>query len=263
MKIRDAWERQGLSTADAEILLSWLLQRDRTWVIAHAEDRLSIEEETAWSAIRERRASGEPVAYITGTQAFFGRQFFVSPSVLIPRPATEALVSATLEWIDRSSGNHLHASPESDIAIYGERWRQQPTSCIVDIGTGSGCIAVTVALERPDIRVLATDSSVEALAIAQRNAARYGLTDRLGFCIGSLLEPIAHLSGPFLLVSNPPYVPAAAAVSPDVLHEPKTAIFAGEQGLDVLLPLVRQARMHPACIGFIVECREDQVHALA
>jgi release factor glutamine methyltransferase len=138
-----------------------------------------------------------------------------------------------------------------------------PIRSIVDIGTGSGCIAVTLACERPDCRILATDISEEALSVACANAKRYSVDDHIDFRHGSLLDPIADYREPFLLISNPPYVPARRPLPKDIVKfEPSVALFAGGDGLDVLRPLAMAARKHPFCYGLIMECEEQQIDPL-
>jgi release factor glutamine methyltransferase len=154
----------------------------------------------------QRRASREPLQYILGTQAFWKHDFLVTPAVLIPRPETELLVETSLELL-------------KDV--------ERPL--IVDVGTGSGCIALSLAFERPDAEVHATDISEPALEVARENARRLGLEGRVAFHLGALLDPVAHLSGTIdLIVSNPPYVDPAErdTLAPEVRdHEPGTALF--------------------------------------
>lgn len=173
-------------------------------------------------ALALRRARHEPVAYITGEREFFGRQFRVTPAVLIPRPETEILVEEAIAALDTLRPR-----------------RQAPL--VVDVGTGSGCVAVSVALECPQARVVATDISADALAIAQGNATALGAT-RIEFRRGSLLAGLD--AAPDLIVSNPPYVAEAdrPTLPPDVVgFEPGAALFGGLDGLDVIRDLVEVA----------------------
>ncbi len=133
---------------------------------------------------------------------------------------------------------------------------------IVDIGTGTGCIAITLALEHPGLHIIATDISEDALVIAKKNAK--DLNAAIDFRCETLLDPLKDLSEPFLIVSNPPYIPSKRSVMKDVAdYEPHSALFAGSDGLDVLRPLVQQALAHPLCRGIIVECEEEQAKNLA
>lgn len=160
-----------------------------------------------------RKADGVPAQYIIGEQEFYGRSFEVTPAVLIPRPETELLVEAVLKY-----GNQLAPQP-------GERLTA------VDIGTGSGAIAVTLALEAKGLRMLASDISPQALDVARRNASRLGAD--VEFRQGNLLEPFAGLA-PDMIVSNPPYIPASdiEELQPEVRdHEPRTALDGGPDGL--------------------------------
>jgi len=194
-----------------------------------------------------RRAAGEPVAYLLGEREFYGRPFQVTPAVLIPRPETELVVERALAFIDAAA---------------------DPTTLrIADVGTGSGCIAVTLAAERAGLRLLATDLSADALAIAGGNAARHGVAARITFEHTSLTGAAAGLD---LIVSNPPYVPEAdrADLMPDVRdHEPSLALFGGDDGLRVIAQLLPAAhgalRPGGALIIEIGIGQADAVSALA
>jgi release factor glutamine methyltransferase len=207
--------RQDVSVL-ARRLLGWPTAR---W-LAHLNDDAPAEFARHLAQLVGRRARGEPVAYLTGEREFYGRPFHVSPDVLIPRPETEFVVEEALACLRDAAG--------------------APT--VVDVGTGSGCIAVTIALQRPDAHVIGTDISRRALAVAARNAAELGALDRVKLRAGSLL---AGLNGPVdLVVSNPPYVAATdrAALPVDVVnYEPGTALFGGDDGLDVIRALIPAA----------------------
>ena len=291
MRIKDAVASAHFPHGDAEIILAHLCGKPRTWIMAHGEHALAQEEEHLWNAFRRRREQGEPVAYITGEKEFFGRSFHVDHSVLIPRPSTEGLVEMVLNILHRrvmvSSSNHhvgkspfdeLRATPYQyvstplDTGIIGicEIWGHlSDIRTIVDVGTGSGCIAITLARELPEIHIIATDISAAALDIARMNAKRHNVADRIQFLHGDLLEPLCHpersrgAKNPFLVIANPPYIPEGEKLPPDVAaYEPSMALRAGPDGLAVLRPLLAAARNHPACRGFVVECREDQKQTL-
>ena len=169
-----------------------------------------------------RRMTHEPVAYITGVREFYGRQFMVSRAVLIPRPETEGVIEAIPP------------------GVFADRGAGHPVA--LDIGTGSGCLAITLALEHPAARVIATDVSRDALSIANENAQRLG-ADHVEFIESPLVPP--GLPPLDLIVTNPPYVPERdrASLSPDVRDfEPALALFAGEDGLDVIRALLPEAR---------------------
>jgi release factor glutamine methyltransferase len=165
-----------------------------------------------WIARRERH---EPTAYIVGVREFWGLDFEATPAVLIPRPETELIVEEALTLL---RGGHLSIPARSGSPRVG------------DIGTGSGCVAVALATEWPDCRVVASDISAEALLVAKRNAARHGVADRIEFVTTSYLDGI---DGPFdLLTANPPYVQNGdrPALGRGVLHEPGVALFGGDRG---------------------------------
>ena len=198
----------------AEILLCHLLERERAWLFAHPEAELSAEQERAYAERLRRRMAGEPTQYITGVQEFYGRVFRVTPDVLIPRPETEFVVEAALE--------------------------AGPAETIVDVGSGSGAIAVTLALET-EARVIATDVSRAALRVAVDNARRLGA--RVEFVACDLLSAIASGVAD-MVVSNPPYVPDAdlAGLPREVReHEPGVALEGGARGLDFYRRLIEEA----------------------
>ena len=192
---------------DAEVILRHVLGWDRAAVIARGADDLPAAAQERFLALVEQRAARRPLQHLTGTQAFWRHEFLVTPDVLIPRPETEVLVEAALELI---------------------RGRQAPV--VVDVGTGSGCIALSIAAERPDAVVHAVDVSPAALAVARENARRLGLGGRVEMHEGDLLQPVARLGGRVdLVLSNPPYVDPGQipSLSPEVRdHEPRGALLA-------------------------------------
>jgi release factor glutamine methyltransferase len=242
----------GSPRMNAEVLLMFVLGVDRAYIYAHPERELIAEEAARYEEVLAQRATGMPSQYITGHQEFWGLDFVVSPAVLIPRPETEHLVEAVLELA------HSVQRPK-----------------LVDVGTGSGCVALALAHELPDAEVYAVDLSTEALEIARANAVRLQLERRVRFLQCDVLDPILSqnpaaipnpsavilsedssprrriptLAPSFLrdldfVVSNPPYVGfnEADKVQRSVFEfEPRMAVFAGENGLDVIRPLVEQA----------------------
>lgn len=207
------------SRRDAAVLarnaLGWDLA---TWLVRQRSEAPAAFPAALDAAIA-RRARREPVAYIIGAREFYGRSFGVTPDVLIPRPETELVVDEALRVLDETGGR-----------------------TVADVGTGSGCLAVTIALERPPVSVVATDVSTQALEVAAGNARRLGASERIRLVHASLLD---GTDGPFdLIVSNPPYVPTRdrGALPADVRdYEPGTALFAGLDGLDVIRALLPAA----------------------
>ena len=209
------------SRREAGSLLAHIIKRDRTFLLSHGEDELDPEQFMSFRNSVERRASGEPLQYITGLQDFYGREFRVSPDVLIPRPETELLVAAGLEFIG-----------ESD-------------AIICDIGTGSGCIVVTLLCERPNARGVAVDVSAPALQVAKQNAVDKCVDNRLTLALSDCFESLPQDVRLFdLIVSNPPYV--AAGVIPGLQrevknHEPTVALSPGPDGLSIIRRLIEEA----------------------
>ena len=213
----------GVSTArrDAELLLRWVVARDRAWVIAHPDEKLTPEQARQFGSWIARRARHEPIQYITGEAEFYGLPFRVTRDVLIPRPETEHLVEKVIEWAASLAAR--------------ETAPRIPPLRIVDVGTGSGAIAVALAHQLPQATVTAIDLSAPALAIARENAERNGVSSRIRFLLGDLLAPVAEDRFD-IVVSNPPYVPGADCASLPVEvrdYEPPVALFAGEDGLEV------------------------------
>ncbi len=203
---------------DAELLLLHILQHNRAWLLAHPEAELAPDQQTLYESLLGRRARHEPIQYITGQQEFFGLTLRVTPAVLIPRPETEHLVEAALARIPKNT----------------------PTR-VLDVGTGSGAIAIAIAAHRPRAAITAVDLSPAALAVARENAATHSLENRIRFIESDLLAalPNEHFD---LILSNPPYVPANEPLEPQVRDfEPHSALFAGESGLDIYRRLVPQA----------------------
>lgn len=205
----------------AEILLAHALGTDRLHLYVHYDQPLEEEERTGFKALIRQRVQGCPTQYLTGKQEFWSLEFQVAPGVLIPRPETEHLVEAALKF----------ASP-------------LPAPHIVDVGTGSGIIAICLQHELPQAEIYACDLSEKALSIARHNA---GLLlenpDRITFSHGDLLSPFAGMSFD-LIVSNPPYISASeyAGLAVEVRdHEPKSALYAGEDGLDLYRRLIAEA----------------------
>ncbi|OGJ56239.1 protein-(glutamine-N5) methyltransferase, release factor-specific [Candidatus Peribacteria bacterium RIFCSPHIGHO2_01_FULL_51_9] len=252
MNIGDALQQSGIHNSEKEILLSRILQRDRSWIVAHPEYILKQREHDILQEWMYRRQEGEPLAYITGTKEFYGRDFFVDRRVLIPRPSTEGLIDLTLDFL--KSGQEESRTIDTGIVaqsfVYGDT---SGVHTIVDIGTGSGCIGVTLALARPDLRIIALDISEDALDVARINAEKHGVSSSIEFREGDLLSPIQNLKDPFVIVSNPPYVKNDALLDREVLFEPSAALFAGPTGQELVEQLMEQAQKHHECRGLVIE----------
>jgi len=219
---------------------------DRAYLYAHPERELSDHEQTRYDAALTERARGVPAQYITGHQEFWGMDLIVSPAVLIPRPETEHVIEAVLELQTSASGFRLPSSGTPANVSSGSR-RPKAGSRIIDVGTGSGCIALALAKELPQAEIFATDISPAALEIARANAARHQLESRTEFHEADLLsglEPRFQNNYFDFIVSNPPYVGESEEdqVQLEVRKfEPRKAVFAGRTGTEVIARLIPQA----------------------
>jgi release factor glutamine methyltransferase len=221
--------RQLGDRAEAELLLLHAVQQQRSWLFTHADDVLGMDVQTAYAELLERRARGEPVAYITGSRGFWSLDLEVTPATLIPRPETELLVELALERLPRDSA-----------------------CAVADLGTGSGAVALALASELPLCRVTATDASAAALEVARRNAARLGI-DNVTFVQGDWMAPLGDARFE-LIVSNPPYIESddAHLARGDLRFEPATALASGRDGLDDIRRIVATAREHLAPGGWLL-----------
>ena len=258
-------------TLAAELLLLHTLGRDRTWLYAHPEESVSEADAARFQKLLARRAAGEPTQHLTGKQEFWGLEFEVTPDVLIPRPETEHVIEIAL---DRLAVREIRAGRKQTLTGEGLQ--------IADVGTGSGCIAIALAKELPGARILATDISDAALAIARRNAARHNFSERIRFVECNLFSD-AHvsdaetsavepqqpaplpgkvsaanetLSSPFdLIVSNSPYIGRNEkdSLQREVReHEPEVALYGGEEGYELYADLIAQAGRHLKPGGLLV-----------
>jgi release factor glutamine methyltransferase len=263
--------RVGSPRMNAEVLLMFVIGGDRAYLYAHPERELTADEQSRYEEALEQRAGGIPAQYIIGHQEFWGLDFVVAPGVLIPRPETEHLVEAVLEicreqprpdnlWASRSQNQARTGHPQVEdqqhcgLPIDDRRLEKtrpsqnqartgHPQVRIVDVGTGSGCVALALAHDLPKAEISATEISEAALEIARANAVRLGLERRVTFHHTDLLDGV---EGPFdVVASNPPYVGESEydKVQLEVRKfEPRCAVFAGADGMDVIRHLAPQAR---------------------
>ena len=212
---------------DAEVILSYVLGKPREYILSHTEEPISDEKAKEFTTLIKKRARHVPVAYLVKNKEFYGRNFFIDERVHIPRPATEDLIDFIKEKI----------TPDFSGAI-------------ADIGAGSGCIAVTLALQYPQASIIATDISSDALVVAASNAAKHQIEDRIIFGQGDLFAPLPKTMD--IIVSNPPYGwftsrsigeggPDIWSADPEVPHQPKESYDGGKDGLDVIKRLIAEA----------------------
>ena len=210
---------------DAELILLSVLQCDRTFLLSHPEQILSVSQQRVFHQWLLKRGEHYPLQYLRGAQEFYGREFTVTPSVLIPRPETELVVESALNFL--------------------RSWEDEPLR-VLEVGAGSGCIAVTLACEDPRILVTATDISAAALKCARRNAEKHGCLDRIEFVLSDTLKGLSQRGSFYhLLVSNPPYVGRRYEHRVEIAvarYEPREAVFAGELGMNVYHELLREGK---------------------
>lgn len=217
------FQRKGIRTArlDAEVLLAHSLGVNRLYLYLNLDRPLALDERKRYRELVQRRSRREPVAYLVGEREFWSLTFRIRPGVLIPRPETELLVNATVREI-----------------------RNQESPLVLEIGTGSGAVAVAVAREVPQAWVVATDISLSALALAQLNAEQCGVRDRIHFVASDLFSGFKGGHHFHVICSNPPYIPSSAIeiLEPEIRdYEPRHAIDGGPDGLDVIRALITQA----------------------
>lgn len=234
--IDDLIRHSQLPRAEARRLLASLTGQPLTWFMAHGDDPADPDTTTRFQALAERRRAGEPLAYLLGQQEFYGRPFAVSPAVLIPRADTETLVETALE----------------QLLLLRQQRRTVPLS-LLELGTGSGIIAITLALEAPDTGVHAVERSPEALAMAQQNAKALG-AHRIHWHAGSWWQALASPRRFDLIVSNPPYIAAHDhhLQQGDLRFEPPQALAAGPDGLDDLRIIIGGAPAHLTSGGWLL-----------
>ena len=216
---------------DAGVLMSHVIGRDRAFLVAHPEATIAEHQLKQFEEFIARRAQGEPLQYITGHQEFFKLDFEVTPDVLIPRPETELIVDAVLELVDTNA-----------------------EFAFADLGTGSGCLAVSILHECRKTRALAIDTSEQALRIAQRNAERHRVANRLRLVQSDLFEAISVNETLDLIVSNPPYVSddEMKTLQREVQREPRAALAGGRDGLALIRRLLVDAPDHLRPGGYLV-----------
>lgn len=238
--------RQGVETLDAHLLLCHVLVRPRSWLLAHDDHVLTATEANDFDHLLSRLLLGEPLAYLLGEKAFYGLVLRVSPDVLVPRADTEVLVDWALALLPRLTDNTA-APPQ-----------------VLDLGTGSGAIALAIQHERPSALVTATDASAEALAVAMENAQRLHLPVR--FVHGHWFDPWLAPGAPErfdLIVSNPPYIAEQDHHLAALQHEPISALTAGPDGLRDLAHIIDQAPSHLVPGGWLLlEHGHDQHQAV-
>jgi release factor glutamine methyltransferase len=264
----------GRARRDAELLLLHVLGKNKSWLMAHLEEKLPATGTSRFTELLERRYRGEPIQYIIGETEFYGLPFLITPDVLIPRPETELLVERVCQLIPtfdnrprllfqfRVIHQFRHVEKQKrDGDPHSAGWPPR----VLDIGTGSGVIAISIAHDWSEAEITAIDSSASALDVARSNAERLGFADQIRFLEGDLLAPVAEERFE-IVVSNPPYVPTTDrdTLAVEVRdHEPPLALFAGIDGLDICRRLIPAAFDVLTPGGFLaLEIGDGQSHAI-
>lgn len=244
---------------DEQVLLAHVLDKPRAWLLAHPEATLTPTQERALEEALRQLESGVPLPYVLGKWEFFGLEFKVTPEVLIPRPETELLVETAISWLQQRPAINRRDRDTKSAACPGRQAREADLGMlrVIDIGTGSGCIAIALAANLPELRVEATDISPEAIDVAKRNAKNFCVSNRIEFLCCNLF-PIAgtfdfRLSTFNMIVANLPYIPTETLHNLPVYgREPTIALDGGADGLDIIRRLLVEAPRHLAPGGLIL-----------
>jgi len=236
---------------DAQVLLAHVLDKPRAWVLAHPETIITPKQKLALEEALRQLESGVPLPYVLGKWEFFELEFKVTPEVLIPRPETELLVETAISWLRQRSAINRWARDTKSVAVDLGMLR------VIDIGTGSGCIAIALAANLPEVRVEATDISPEAIDVAKRNAKKFCVSNRIEFLCCDLFPTAGtfdfRLSTFNMIVANLPYIPTATLHGLPVYgREPTLALDGGADGLDIIRRLLVEAPRHLAPGGLIL-----------
>lgn len=252
-KIIQLFSQAGIPTPrlDAEVLLAYVTNTNRAWLVAHSDKKIKNDEAAALEVVVQRRRKREPIAYLIGKKEFYGREFSVTPDVLIPRPETEDLIDLALA--------SLHALQKISPA------KSAANLNIIDVGTGSGCVGITLKLEQPELSVTLSDISPAALDIARQNAEKHNA--KVEFVHSDLLSSYAKIQNPKskiyfdLITANLPYVDYAWQRSPETDHEPALALFAAHGGLELINKLIEQSTKVLTPNGYLLLEADPEQHA--
>lgn len=221
---------------EARVLLSHVLEKPHEWLVAHSELELDEPQQYEADLLLDRLKNGEPLPYLIGKQSFYGHEFQITPDVLIPRPETELLVEECIKWLEENPGKRIMA----------------------DVGTGSGAIAITLALHFNDLHVTAVDVSPKALVVARNNANTFKVSNKVTFIQANLLKNCSESFD--LIAANLPYIPSEKLKNLSVsAHEPLLALDGGEEGLELIKELLHESKSHINPDGLIIlEIEEGQ-----
>ena len=249
MKISDAlkWGHETLlltsdsARLDAEVLLAHVLKKSTTFLLSHDEHKICSIKLWQYKRLIHKRKKGIPVAYLTGHKEFFFLDFEVNRHVMVPRPDTEILVESVIEYIrliNKTTEGAIHKSRRRGL-------RSSPSVVLLDIGTGSGCIPISVCKNVKNLKAIATDVCKKALRVAKKNIKKHKLQSRITLIKSDLLEKVPlELFGDreVIVTANLPYIPAQFQVSPELKYEPSISLYGGEDGMDVYKRLVDQLK---------------------
>ncbi len=241
--LADSFRSSSTSQLDAQVLLSHVMQKSKAWLLAHKEIELTTDQQISLANLASQVKEGVPLPYVIGHWAFYGLDFLVTPDVLIPRPETEQIVEYAHIWLMDHPGRRR----------------------ALDLGTGTGCIAISLASLLPDLEIIATDVSKDALTVAQTNAIRHQVERRINFFLADLLNPdpssTVKISPPIdIITANLPYIPTATLKKLDVCqHEPTQALDGGHDGLNLIRRFLKMSGPYLSPGGcMLLEIEEKQ-----
>jgi release factor glutamine methyltransferase len=245
---------------EGHIIASKILNVDRSHILAFYSSLFCTDEQSILlHAAYQRLQNGEPIQYILGSKEFYGHDVYIDHRVLIPRPCTEQLVEMYIQWHKNPLQTFTSKEIDSEICAVLYAKNTQTPDYLMDIGTGSGCIAISLGLELPNLQIIATDSSKDALEVARINRDKHAVKN-IELCLECEFESISQCTVPFFVISNPPYIPNHRNAAKNVHNfEPHSALYADNNGRAVLESICVLVKNNPQCIGCILECEQHQV----
>ena len=258
MNLQQLLANTTVDTLDVEVLIAHVLQKNRSFIKAYPEHEPTKNQIKQIQHYLTRASNNEPIAYILGTKEFYGRDFVVTADTLIPRPCTETLIEAVLNNFTQTAVCNKTTAIDNNIVCWEWIWGIEPLETVIDVGTGTGVIGITIGLEAT-MSVICTDASKAAVEVCKQNIKAHNLNNNITAICEADFDTVKTYNKPFVVVSNPPYIPVSN-LAEDSVHnyEPHEALYAGKEGIDVVLHLIQAARNNKYCQGVIIECQAEQ-----